>query len=265
MGHVSRQLLVSHDLRIREYVCTSGPEDAPFEEQFESACVAFVCRGSFAVRSARGSAALGPGSVLLGNARQPYTCSHEGRGDVCLSFTYGDRLAEEVAGAGFRRAALPASSAFVALPALLDAAARGEGPSLEELAVEVLGRAAEADATGATGTQTARAADERRAQETMRFIDAHAPEPLSLRSLAARARVSAFHFLRSFRAAAGTTPHQYLIGARLRRAAALLLGSDLPVTSVAYDAGFGDLSNFIRTFRRATGRSPSAFREARGL
>jgi transcriptional regulator GlxA family with amidase domain len=99
----------------------------------------------------------------------------------------------------------------------------------------------------------------------MRFIDAHAGEPLTLRGLAGRARLSAYHFLRSFRAAAGTTPHQYLLGARLRRAAALLLGSDLPVTGIAYEAGFGDLSNFIRTFRRATGRSPRAFREARGL
>ncbi|HEX9602943.1 MAG TPA: helix-turn-helix domain-containing protein [Myxococcales bacterium] len=57
-----------------------------------------------------------------------------------------------------------------------------------------------------------------------------------------------------------TTPHQYLVGARLRRAARLLLTTSLPVTEVALEAGFGDLSNFIRTFRRAAGRSPRAFR-----
>ncbi|MFL5313363.1 MAG: helix-turn-helix domain-containing protein [Myxococcales bacterium] len=44
------------------------------------------------------------------------------------------------------------------------------------------------------------------------------------------------------------------------RAARLLLTTALPVTEVALEAGFGDLSNFIRTFRRAAGRSPRAFR-----
>ena len=35
-----------------------------------------------------------------------------------------------------------------------------------------------------------------------------------------------------------------------------------PVTDVAYDVGFGDLSNFVRTFHRAAGVSPRRFREA---
>jgi AraC-like DNA-binding protein len=136
---------------------------------------------------------------------------------------------------------------------------------VEEIAIDVLGRALHADATGSLPNDAVSAADERRAQQAMRFIDAHADEPITLRALAARARVSAFHFLRSFRAAAGTTPHQYLLAARLRRAAALLLHGDEPVTEVAFRAGFGDLSNFIRTFRRATGRSPRAYREEAGF
>jgi AraC-like DNA-binding protein len=78
--------------------------------------------------------------------------------------------------------------------------------------------------------------------------------------MAGRARLGRYHFLRAFRGATGTTPHQYLVAARLRRAARLLLTTALPVTEVALEAGFGDLSNFIRTFRRAAGRSPRAFR-----
>jgi AraC-like DNA-binding protein len=35
-----------------------------------------------------------------------------------------------------------------------------------------------------------------------------------------------------------------------------------PVTDVAYDVGFADLSNFVRTFRRAAGVSPLKFRQA---
>jgi AraC-like DNA-binding protein len=45
----------------------------------------------------------------------------------------------------------------------------------------------------------------------------------------------------------------------------LLAEDDRPVTGVALDAGFGDLSNFLRSFRRASGISPSGFRAlARG-
>jgi len=57
----------------------------------------------------------------------------------------------------------------------------------------------------------------------------------------------------------GTTPHQYVIGARLRLATRLLLDTRRPVT----DVDFGDLSNFIRTFHRAIGLTPSAYRAAR--
>jgi len=58
------------------------------------------------------------------------------------------------------------------------------------------------------------------------------------------------------------TPHQYLVRSRLRRAARQLAEDDKPVTDVAYDVGFGDLSNFVRTFHRAAGVSPLKFRQA---
>ena len=60
----------------------------------------------------------------------------------------------------------------------------------------------------------------------------------------------------------GITPHQYLVRSRLRRAARLLADDEKPVTDIAYDVGFGDLSNFVRTFHRAAGVSPGKFRQA---
>jgi AraC-like DNA-binding protein len=67
-------------------------------------------------------------------------------------------------------------------------------------------------------------------------------------------------FLRVLRRVTGTTPHQYLIGARLRLAARLLLDSGRPVTDIAYEVGFQDLSNFVRTFHRMIGCSPRDYR-----
>jgi len=60
----------------------------------------------------------------------------------------------------------------------------------------------------------------------------------------------------------GVTPHQYLVRSRLRHAARLLADDGLSITDIAYDVGFGDLSNFVRTFHRAAGISPLRFRQA---
>jgi AraC-like DNA-binding protein len=53
-----------------------------------------------------------------------------------------------------------------------------------------------------------------------------------------------------------------LVRSRLRRAARLLADDATPITEVAYDVGFGDLSNFVRTFHRAAAMSPRSFRQA---
>ena len=94
------------------------------------------------------------------------------------------------------------------------------------------------------------------------WIDRYAHEPLTLERSAGEAGLSPFHFLRLFAAVIGVTPHQYLVRARLRRAARLLSDADRSITDVAYDVGFGDLSNFVRTFHAAAGLSPRRFRQA---
>jgi AraC-like DNA-binding protein len=58
----------------------------------------------------------------------------------------------------------------------------------------------------------------------------------------------------------GASPHQYLVRCRLRNAATLLADPDRAITDIAYAVGFRDLSNFVRTFHRAAGVSPRAFR-----
>jgi AraC-like DNA-binding protein len=68
--------------------------------------------------------------------------------------------------------------------------------------------------------------------------------------------------LRVFASVLGLTPHQYLVRSRLRHAARLLADEARSITDVALDVGFGDLSNFVRTFHRAAGVSPGTFRRA---
>src|SRR6267378_4649073 len=112
----------------------------------------------------------------------------------------------------------------------------------------------------------AAAKDRRRAVETALWIDANSHRQINLDHAAAQAGISPFHFLRLFSSVLGVTPHQYLVRSRLRHAARLLADDDTSITDVAYDVGFGDLSNFVRTFHRAAGVSPRRFREAsRGM
>ena len=82
----------------------------------------------------------------------------------------------------------------------------------------------------------------------------------SLARLAKEARLSPYHFLRSFEAVAGLTPYQYVKRMRLRRAAVRLVQEESSVLEIAFECGFGDLSNFNRSFRAEFGMSPRAFR-----
>ena len=102
--------------------------------------------------------------------------------------------------------------------------------------------------------------------ETALWIDAHSHRQIELEDVAAQAGISPFHFLRLFSSVLGVTPHQYLVRSRLRHAARLLARDERTVTDIAYDVGFADLSNFVRTFHRAAGVSPLKFRQAsRGM
>jgi transcriptional regulator GlxA family with amidase domain len=103
----------------------------------------------------------------------------------------------------------------------------------------------------------------KRVVEAIRFVESEAVRPLQLRDLAAIAGMSKYHFLRVFRRLTGLTPHQYLISARLRRAALALASSRRPVITIALDAGFGDLSTFNKTFRAAFGLTPRQYRASR--
>ena len=110
------------------------------------------------------------------------------------------------------------------------------------------------------------ARDRRRAVEAALWLEANATSEIELEDAARQAGVSPFHFLRMFASVLGVTPHQYLLRSRLRRAARQLTDDSKPVTDVAYDVGFNDLSNFVRTFHRAAGVSPLKFRQAsRGM
>lgn len=94
------------------------------------------------------------------------------------------------------------------------------------------------------------------------FVHDRMAEDIGLSELAALAHLSEDHFIRSFRAATGVTPYQYLLRARLDQACVLLRTTQLGVAEVGAAAGFHSPSYFSAWFRHQLGVSPSRYRRA---
>lgn len=99
-----------------------------------------------------------------------------------------------------------------------------------------------------------------RIHQIMNEILARPEEDHTLETLAAQAGLTQSHFCRVFKKATGTTPHQYVMKARLDRAQELLVGSDMSIAAIADRLGFTSQSHFTRAFRQYAGQTPSGWR-----
>jgi AraC family transcriptional regulator len=264
-----RPLSQGREWSVSEYLCTAGPGDRPFEERHDAVAIAAVIEGTFTYRADTGAAMLHPGAFLFGNAAACYECGHEhSTGDRCISFKiapdYFAEIAASMAGSGRFRFATPM---LAATPKLLPWVARIEARTAfaEPLAVdETAARLMEAVISAASGMTPlpvrVSARNARRVGDALRHIELNAADALDLDTLASVAIMSKYHFLRTFRHAVGMTPYQFLLSVRMRRAAVLLATSSAPVSAIAFEAGFGDLSTFNGRFREVFGMSPTAYR-----
>lgn len=247
----------------RDTVCNYGVRSPASSGAYPRARIAVILGGAFAARTRAGRALVGPGALLLVNAGEEYEYRHvDDGGDRSLVFDYHESLVDELgAGRGFRSVCVPASAGSTGVCMLAHAAlASGDLDALREAALAVIAVALQG--ARAAGTHALPAAQSRRVARVLRHVEAHSDEDCSLEALAARAGLSSFHFLRLCRALTGQTPRQLVIAARLRAAALALRTTRAPVSSVAFDSGFGDLSHFHASFARAFGVSPASYRRA---
>jgi AraC family transcriptional regulator len=269
----SRILAQGHGWRAADVICQAGPADRPFEEQHGRYSIAAVLDGTFTYRSMHGRTLLTPGSLLLGNADACFQCGHDhGVGDRCIAFQLDTDLFEDVVRSvpGARHLAfpihrLPLTNEMLPLVERISAAAaRPDTMEFEELALLLAAHAVKETRASPAGDYPLSAREERRAAESVRFLEEHYPDEISIEALAARAGVSRFHFLRQFRQAVGVTPYRFLIRTRLRAAARQLRSTPARVTDVAFACGFNDLSEFTRRFRGTFGVAPGAYARAFG-
>jgi AraC family transcriptional regulator len=269
-----RSLWRGREWGVSEYLCTAGPGDSPFEERHEKVAIAAVIAGTFTYRADAGSAVLHPGAFLLGNAAACYECGHEhSHGDHCISFQaapeYFGEVAASMAGSSrFRFSApmLPATAGLLPLLARIEArTAFAEPLDIDETAAHLIEAVLGFMSDHPPKPVRVSPRDGRRIGEALRYIELNVADALDLDTLAGVAIMSKYHFLRTFRHVVGMTPYQFLLAMRMRRTAVRLATSTAPVSAIALEAGFGDLSTFNARFRKTFGVSPTAFRRHRRL
>lgn len=262
--------LQAGSVAVVDYRCDAKPGDRPYAEMHCSYSVSYVRAGTFGCQTRGNTFELVAGSVLVGHPGDEYLCTHDHHngGDECLSFQFSSDVIETIGGdrSVWRSGAITPLSELMVLGELAQASAEGHSDiGLDEVGMLFAARVVRQVSGHHRSSGPARSADRRRAAEAALWIDAHGHQSVSLERVARHVDLSPFHFLRLFAGVLGVTPHQYLVRSRLRRSARLLAGDTRTITSVALDAGFADVSNFVRTFHRAAGLSPRQFRQvARG-
>jgi AraC-like DNA-binding protein len=259
-------VLQGKTISVSDFRCTAGPDDKPFVEQYRCHSVSYVRKGSFGCGHRGRLFDLVAGSVLVGYPGDEFICTHDHCcGDECLSFFLDPELVQAIGDRNevWRVGAAPPLPELMVLGELAQAAVEGRSDiGLDEIGQMFASRFVEVVSGRSRGPARMAARDRRRAVEAALWIDTHSHRQIDLEGAAGEAGLSAFHFLRLFAGVLGVTPHQYLVRSRLRHAARRLADDGGSITDIAYDVGFGDLSNFVRTFHRAAGVSPLRFRQA---
>lgn len=97
------------------------------------------------------------------------------------------------------------------------------------------------------------------------YIDSHIAGPILVADLSALVQRSQAHFSRAFKNTVGESPHAFLVRRRVELAAQCMLTTDASLTDIAFRCGFTDQAHLCKHFRRATGKTPAAWRRTHRL
>lgn len=97
--------------------------------------------------------------------------------------------------------------------------------------------------------------------DCIQYIHENLGSVLLLEELRRRYHLSASTFYRQFRRRTGESFREYVQGKRIERACLLLRQTQLPLSQIAAQCGFGNYSGFYRAFRERTGIPPREYRD----
>lgn len=92
------------------------------------------------------------------------------------------------------------------------------------------------------------------------YMESHLDRDISIEDFATLLGLSRTQFLRRFKAASGTSPHQWVMQARVEKAKQLLSTPGLSLGAISLACGFANQAHLSTVFQRFVKISPSAFR-----
>jgi AraC-like DNA-binding protein len=98
-------------------------------------------------------------------------------------------------------------------------------------------------------------------KKVVEYIEENYQLDLSLDDLTRESSLSKFYLIRSFKEVMGCTPAQFVTETRLKQSIQLLINTNLEITSICFEVGFGSLHTFERSFKRRFGVTISDFRK----
>ncbi len=250
---------------VAEQACRPAPRKRVREKQYSRFAIGVVVSGCFEYRGEGGDATAVPGTVIFGNRGEHFSCLHQdGSGNRRQVVTFEEEFLRKIAEeCGLDETRFPVTAVP---PGNFSAAVFGY---MRRLALKSADREESAYRLAAAALQLHQSRaitwrvswrNQLRVLSVVRHLEESYSEPCSLAALANRARLSPFHFLRTFKRVTGQSPAQYVRTARLRAAANDLLATGYSVARIALAAGFNDISHFNASFRTVFGRSPTQWR-----
>ena len=96
--------------------------------------------------------------------------------------------------------------------------------------------------------------------DAVAYLEENYSQEINIQEFVRRLPVSESQFFKQFKAYAGESPYQYLVGVRLNHAERLLTATQFQVKYIAAAVGFASTNHFIRQFKKKTGLTPVEFR-----
>jgi AraC family transcriptional regulator len=253
---------------VGEEVCIPPARVGEAEKRYTQAALGVVLSGSCDYSAQNRVATAVPGTVILGNPGDYFSCcTWERRGHLRQVVYFQDEFLGEVAydcgleSASFQVTSIPPGRVSAAVFGRMRRLAVHSDDS-DVAAYELAETALHVNRSGLRAVLVS-SLNQRRVLSIVRHLERYYHEPCSLASLAGLARLSPYYFLRVFRKVTGQSPIQYVMSTRLRAAANDLLISKTPIAEIALKTGFNDISHFNASFRTVFGRSPRHWRAAK--
>lgn len=102
--------------------------------------------------------------------------------------------------------------------------------------------------------------EDQRIKHMLSYIQQNHKQKIALEDIARNSNLSRAECCRFFKRMTKLTPFEYLISYRISQSMTLLRESDLSITEIAYEVGFGSVSYFIEKFKKQTSCTPKEFR-----